>query len=215
MASHIAQHAVAKFPAAIPVEVAAFPVALIVSAVRGWSEPDIPIDGGIGRFGFEDRWIDRIDRTVAPDVGFLDFPNRTRLDQLHGTAVAASGVNLRSHLGGDFAFGVFLLHPAGLLHGMGERFFAVDVLSGPHRGDGGWGVMVIGGTNDDGVDFGVGDDFPPISGGFGIFESFLNGSEGIAIDVAESVDVLSPDSVEVGSATTAGSDDAHAEFAVG
>ena len=90
---------------------------------------------------------------------------------------------------------------------MGERFFAVDVLSGPHRGDGGWGVMVIGGTNDDGVDFGIGDDFPPISGGFGIFESLLNGCEGVAIDVTESVDVLSLDSVEIGSSATAGSDD--------
>lgn len=44
VASHVAQHAIAKFPTAIPVEVAAFPVALVVGAVRGWSEPDIPID---------------------------------------------------------------------------------------------------------------------------------------------------------------------------
>ena len=215
VASHVAKHAVTKFPAAIPVEVAAFPVALIVCAVCGWSEPDIPIDEVIGRFGFEDRWIDRIDRAAAPNVGFFDFSNRTRLDQLHGATVAASGVNLRSHLGSDFSFGVFLLHPAGFLHGMGERFFAVDVLSGPHRGDGGWGVMVIGSTNDDGVDFGVGDHFPPISGGFGIFESLLNGCEGVAVDVTERVDMLSLDSVEIGSSATAGSDDAHAEFAVG
>ncbi len=215
VASHIAQHAIAKFPTTIPVEVATFPVTLVVAAIGGWSEPDIPIDGVIGRIGFEDRWIDRIDRAVTPDVSFFDFANRARLDQFYGAAVVVGGVNLRTHLGGDLAFGVFFLHPAGFLHGMCEGFFAVDVLSGPHRGDGGWGVMVIGGADDDGIDFGIGDDFPPISGCFGTFESFLNSSEGIAIDVAESVDVLSPDSVEVGSATTAGSDDAHAEFAVG
>ena len=75
--------------------------------------------------------------------------------------------------------------------------------------------MVIGGADDDSVDFGIGDDFAPISGGLGAFESFLDCSEGVAVDVTESVNVLSFDAVEIGSTATAGSDDTHAEFAVG
>ena len=60
------------------------------------------------------------------------------------------------------------------LHGMGERFFAIDVFAGAHCSDGSRSVVVVGGADDDGIDLRIGDDFTPISGGFGVLKTLLN-----------------------------------------
>jgi hypothetical protein len=80
VAAHVTGNTVSKFPTAVPVEVPAFPVSLIVSALRCGAEPDIPIDEIGHGLGFKDGFTNGTDAAVAPDVGFFDFTNPTRSD---------------------------------------------------------------------------------------------------------------------------------------
>ena len=176
VAAHVTGNTVSKVPTAVPVEVSAFPVSLIVSALRCGAEPDIPIDKIGHGLGFKDGFTNGSDAAVAPDVGFSNFANRSSLDEFDCSAVVGSGVNLGAHLGCDFSFllGIFLLHPPCFLHGVGEGFFAIDVFTGAHCRDRCRGVVVVGGADDDGIDLRIGDDFTPISGGFGVLKTRLN-----------------------------------------
>ena len=82
MAAHIANHTIAEIPAAIPVEVAAFPIALVVGAFGCGSEPDVPIetfgDGSLGQNDLPDG-LD-LGPVVAIDCETMGLnPQRDRL----------------------------------------------------------------------------------------------------------------------------------------
>ena len=98
----------------------------------------------------------------APASGLVDVPGHFRGDD--GTELAAfqviesgmiggTGAALRADL--ENAFGRFhrLEGCAGVLHGFGEGFFAINIAAGGDRLDGVGGVLEIRRGDDDGVEF--------------------------------------------------------------
>ena len=67
-------------------------------------------------------------------------------------AVVGVAVDLGAHLGGDAGGGGGLGDEAGFVDVVGEGFFAVDGFFEEEGGEGGVGVGVFGGGDDDGVD---------------------------------------------------------------
>ena len=123
---------------------------------------------------------------------FFDLADGAGADDFDGTARAFHGMALLAHLGNNAGFFGFLLHPVHLVDGVGEGFFAVDVESVLHSGDGSNGVRVIRGTDDDGVEvFGLFVEHGSkvtVAGGFWVF-AVGAGCAGV-VDVSESDDVF-------------------------
>ena len=214
VAAHVAQHAVAKFPAPVPVEVAALPVALVVGPILGRAQPHVPIEVIGDRLGFELRGADRVDGTPTPDVGLSYGTDRTRLDQFDNTTVVFRSVDLRTHLGRDppLSLSVLVLHEPGLDDGVAQGFLTVHVLATAHRGDGGERVMVVRGADDHAVDLRVLDELSPIGEDAGVLEALLCTGERGSVHVTQSADVLAGDLVQISPAAPADPDDAEIQL---
>ena len=87
-----------------------------------------------------------------PDVGLGHRADGAGLDQLDDAAVVVVGVDLGAHLGGDLGLGGGLADDPGLADVVGQRLLAVDVLAELQGRQGGEGVGVLGGADDDGVE---------------------------------------------------------------
>ena len=177
---------------------------MIVCSISCRPEPNIPVKKVRNRLLFQNRFPNRINRTIAPNVGFLHLADRPRLDQFHCTAIRIPSMNLRSHLGRNltFLFGILFLHPPGLLYRMGKWFLTINMLPGSHRGDRCKRVMMIRRANDHRINFRVAHDFPPISRCFGILKLCLDRLEDISVNITERVDVLALHSIQVRTTTT-------------
>ncbi len=127
-----------------------------------------------------------------PDVDAIDGSDGAGLEEFDDAAVVGFGVDLGAHLSGDFGIGGGGGDEAGLMDGVGKGFFAVDVFFELECGKGGWGVGVVWGSDEDGVDVVV--DF--VEHGAEVGEGFCGGEfgggfgEDAFVDVAEGDDGL-------------------------
>ncbi len=81
----------------------------------------------------------------APDMHAANRPEDAGLHEFDDPAIVVTRiVNLRAHLRDDALPGRRLHHHAHLVHRMGQRLLAVDVLAGTHRQDRGRRMMMIG-----------------------------------------------------------------------
>ncbi len=125
-------------------------------------------------------------------------------------------MDLRAHLRDDAGLRGGLANDARLLHVVGERLLAVDVLLQLERGQRGEGVRVLGGADEHGVELtGMVEDAAEVDllprlriQGRGLIE-------GVAIDVADGRDVLGGDAFQVRAATAADADHGDAELVSG
>ena len=101
MAAHVAEHAVAVIPAAVPVEVATFPIALIMITVGRGALPLIPVEPIRRRLPFEHGRANGIDCAAAPHMRLAHGADGAALHQLNHAPIIIRGVNLRAHLRGD------------------------------------------------------------------------------------------------------------------
>ncbi len=100
----------------------------------------------------------------------FDGADRAAADQLDHAPVVVAGVNLRAHLRGELALvlEVRLADDAGLVHGVGQRLLAIDVLAAVHRPDVDEGVGVVGRRADNGVDVLLVEALAPVGVGLGL-----------------------------------------------
>lgn len=192
MDSHVSNGAGAEVPATAPFE---GDVIRVVGAFRCGAEPEVPVecfwDGWRPSWAFCSLWPPAVG-AIGPDMEFFDLADGAGADDFDGAARAFHGMALLAHLGNNAGFFGFLLHPVHLVDGVGEGFFAVDVEAVLHSGDGGSGVGVIRGADDDGVEvFGLffehGSEVT-VAGGVWVF-AVGAGCAGV-VDVSESDDVF-------------------------
>lgn len=158
MAADIAEGTGTEVPPAAPAEGG---IGGVVGPFGGGAEPEVPGHGfGDGRgVGWA---IDALGPVfaeeatggaVGPDVCFEDFTDGAAPDHFAESAGFFGGGALVAHLGGDALFAGVIGDLSGFPDGVGEWFFAIDVFAvveGGHRGE---GVMVVGGGDEDGIDF--------------------------------------------------------------
>ncbi len=124
-------------------------------------------------------------------------------------------MDLRAHLRGDSHFRGGLGDNASFVHRVRERLFAVDVLSGFQCGDGGDGVRVVGGTDDDGVERLVVEHLAEVVVLCGFAVLGCGAGEIAIVDVAQCGDVCQVgDSTEVVAAAAGYADDADVQAIV-
>jgi hypothetical protein len=162
--AEVGHGAVAEVPPAIPF--GAGVVDFVEGAVGGGADPEVPVEmrgwglGFGGAFGDVDAVFVGFGvglRLQAPgagdaDVGVGDSADGSGLDEFDDAAVVGVAVDLGAHLGGDAGGGGGLGDEAGFVDVVGEGFFAVDGFFEEEGGEGGVGVGVFGGGDDDGVD---------------------------------------------------------------
>ena len=70
---------------------------------------------------------------IDPHVDPMDRTNGSGLNALDHTAIIVAGMDLGSHLGNQLILSSQITEHAGLMHCMGEGFFAVHMLAKAHR----------------------------------------------------------------------------------
>ena len=103
---------------------------------------------------------------IAVDI--LDLSDAAVADDHAGGAELAPGALHGAGLEDAFEFFLSLHDQQRFLDGIGQRFFAVDILSGLHGGAGDVGMPVIGSCDADGVDLLILDDVAEIGDGFAL-----------------------------------------------
>lgn len=141
MATEVADDAATEGAPAAP---GAGEVGGIVGAILCGAEPAVPVEG-IGDGGCIGGAVEGGVTAIEPDVGFADFAEDTAMGEFHGTAEGGGGGALVTHLGDGIGFAGDEAHGPGFLDRAGEGFFAIDVFSLAHAGDGGDGVGMVGG----------------------------------------------------------------------
>ena len=87
-----------------------------------------------------------------PGVNACDVADETGLDQFDHAPVVITGMDLCTHLRDDLVAGRGFTHKTSFLHGMGQRFFTVDMFAVGYRKQGCWRVMMVRCSNDDRID---------------------------------------------------------------
>ncbi len=190
----------------------------VVGAIFCGAEPSVPVEcfrdgGGIGGA------VEGCVTAIEPDVGFADFAEDAALGEFDGPAERGCGGALVSHLGDDPRFAGDEAHGPGFLDRAGEGFFAIDVFSLSHAGDGRDCVGVVGGGDQNGVDILAGgiEHAPEVLEHLGLGEGFEGvGSVGV-VDVAEGDDVFATavDIIDVASTLAGDADCGDVQFAIG
>lgn len=204
-------------------------VDVVERAVGGGADPEVPVEvvgdgvffggapGGVDDIAALARWFPA-PGAADPDVDVGDGADGAGLDEFDDAAVVVAGVDLGAHLGGDAGFGGGFGDDACLVDIAGEGFFAVDVFFAFEGGEGGEGVGVFGGGDDDGVEVEVvvGVEFAEVAVGFGVGVFCGGAFEVVAVDVAEGDDVFGFGHLaEVAAAAAADADGGDVEFRVG
>lgn len=134
----------------------------VVFAPGGGAEPEVPVEAGFGGFGGE----------VAPaagaadaDVNFLDLAEGAIADQLAGSTEFAGGALHGAGLEDATVFAYGIDQGSGFVDGLGEGFFAVDILASFGGENADEGVPMVGGGHDDGVDVGPGQEVAEVGVG--------------------------------------------------
>ena len=104
---------------------------------------------------------------------------------------------------------------AGLLHAVGERLFAVDMLAAVHRPVGDEGVRMIGGAADHRLDVLLVEALPPVHVLLGAGELLRPKGQVLLVDVAQGDDVFLGEAVEVGFAPAPGADEGDIQLVAG
>ncbi len=121
-------------------------------------------------------------------------------------------MDLNAHLG----HGVVLLgelgEGPGLLDGMGQGLFAVDIEAGAKRFGGRGSVAVVGGANDDGVEPSGVDHLPVVGEALGLGEGLGCAGKALVVDIADPSDDLAADRVKVSPTSPTDTDDPYAEL---
>ena len=217
MDSHVSDGPGAEVPATAPFE---GDVIRVVWAFRCGAEPEVPVecfwDGWRPSWAFFSLWPPAVG-AIGPDVEFFDLADGAGTDDFYSAAGAFHGVALLAHLGDNAGFFSFLLHPVHLVDRVGKGFFAVNMESVLHSGDGGNSVGMIRGADDDGVEvFGLLVEHGSkvaVAGGVRVFAIGI-GCAGV-VDVSESDDVFGGESREVGESAAAWADESKVKFVFG
>ena len=121
---------------------------LDIRDIRGRAFPEIPVEPFGNLAGLEGA----ADRVVADaGLGRVDLADASVANQLAGQPVAIVGALLAAGLEDAVVFSGRLDHRLAFLDGQRQRFFAVDVTAGLHRGDRGQRVPVVDRADRDGV----------------------------------------------------------------
>lgn len=111
----------------------------------GLGAHDVPV--GLGFFGALES-----PGPAHPDVNLADPADDPRLDEFRHAAVIFSRLALGSHLGGHLRLSGRLRHLPGFPDAVGEGLLAVDVFAELEGGEGGEGVRVFAGGDQDGLE---------------------------------------------------------------
>ncbi len=221
VAAQVAHRPVAEVPPAVPLRSGQVDVAVRAGGSR--PEPQVPVDAGgngvgrgravlhehdvlvLGRLG-----LARVPapRARHPDVALAHPADGACLHQLDDAAVVVAGVDLRAHLRRDAGGRGGFADDARLLHVVGERLLAVDVLPQLQRGQRGEGVGVLGGADHHGVELaGMVEETPEVHLLARVREGGGRLVEGVAVHVAQRGDVLARDALQVRAAPATAADD--------
>ena len=217
MAAHVADLACAKIPEHVPLEAvgtgATGEVGGAIRMVGRGAEPEVVVKAA-GRCAVADGIAVSADLAVAPGVGGFEFADGTVANEFFDAVEVWLSVALHAHLGGEF---VFFLEPvgadgAGLVHGDGEGFFAVNVEVAVDGPVGDEGVGMVCGADDHGVEVFLLEHEAPIDVGFGTGEALQSVWEAFFVDIAEGDDVFLGEGVVVSEAAAPNADEADVEF---
>ena len=157
VAADITQRAGAEVPPATPLE---WQVRRMIRTRRGRAEPHIPIERvgngrGVGRSVHALRPVDIVDPVewaIGPDVDLVNLADGSVPDRFAQQAHLLAGLALVAHLRRDLVLARRLRHRAGLIHGVRQRFLAVDMLTAFDGCHGGHRVAVVRRRDDHSVD---------------------------------------------------------------
>ncbi len=225
MAAEVAHRPVAEVPPAVPLR--ARHVDVVERAVGSGAEPQVPVQPGGHRvdggrtvlheddvLGGRGLGLARVPSpgTRDPHVTFADRADHAALDQLDDAPVVVAGVNLGAHLRRDAGLRRSLADDARLVHVVGERLLAVDVLLQLQRGQRGERVRVLGGADDDGVELiGVVEHLAEVLEPSRLREHRRGAIEVRGAHVAQGHDPLAGDALQVRPAASADADDGDAQ----
>ena len=227
MAAQIAHGAVAKIPPTIPFGTRE--INRVERPLGSWPEPEIPIESGGHWLGLDGPRGDPHEVVMAlrvrfalptpgprnPHVRLRHRADGAALDQFHHLPVILGGVNLDSHLGGDFRFSRRLPDAPRLPDAVRQRFFAIDVFAMLERQHGRECVGVLAGANDDSVEVtGALEEFAEI-GEFLRARMFRGGGlEVSGVDIAKGHDVFGRNGFEVAGAAPARANNGQVQFLI-
>lgn len=115
-------------------------------------------------------------------------------------------VVLGSHLGSDPFLFCELGHKSSFCNGMGKRLFAVNVQAAAQSANGGGCMVMIGGSDHDGVQVSLFEEESIVSVFLGVGETIPSTIESIPIDIADRDDIFGSDGIEITSTSTANTD---------
>ena len=213
VASHVSDSACTEIPPAAPCEGY---IGWVVWSRGCRAEPEVPIEC----FGY--RWsvlwagyalCPEDFGPDGPDMHFADMAYAAGLEDFDSDAEGFAGMMVYSHLCHDICVSGGLGEQACFVDGVGEGFFAINVLThfdGHHGGD---GVGVVRGGDDDGVDvFFLVEHSAEVAVLWDAGVELVGFGCPLFIDVAKSDDVFRGELSDVSLALTAGTDKGDVEL---
>ena len=151
VASHVTQGSGAEVPKATPLEGM---VGFVIGTRGSWAKPFVPMDvvRDTANFGRSASSL-RPDRTVCPNMNFLDVAQDTRLNHGRRLAETVQSGSLVTHHRGNASFTSEVTHGTCFVNRMGKRLLAEAVLVHTHRHDGCNRMVMIRRTHGDRIDF--------------------------------------------------------------
>jgi hypothetical protein len=145
-------------------------------------------------------------------VDFGNFSENPGADDFNTTAIIATGVNLDPHLGDSLVFFCKKSELPGLLDGVCQGFFAIDIKSCPKGSCCGWGMIMVGSAYDYCIEIPGIDHLPKIGEALCLGKCFSRSGKPLVVNIANPRDDFSFYSMKIAPASTPNSDDTDSEF---
>ena len=193
VAPHVAERAIAEVPKAPPLRGV---IKVVIGAVRRRSEPCIVTE--VGRFRLELGGAFAAPPCLTyPTMRFGDLAKHAALHDLHDAAVVVTRMDLRAHLRDRLLRLRQLGDLARLGNGQRERLLAVDMGTGRERAQGRRGMGVIRRADDNRVKLHLAQHLAHVNEAASFAKAITRCVEVILIDVTQSGDVLTSDSIDI------------------
>ena len=185
VAGHVAEGSGAKVQPASPLERR---VDRVVGSIRSWSEEEIPVQSLWNFFHvFRATFSLWPDRSVGPDMNFLNFTKHTSSDDFDSFTKSVVGRSLVAHLSRDAFFVGHVAHQLGFVDRPGQRLLSEAVFAHAHGQKARGSVAVIRSRNRDGINLvaHLGEHFPVVDKLLGVGISSSCFLESFLIDIAD------------------------------
>ena len=211
VAAEIRQRAAAERPPVAPFDWHVFRAV----RMRGHrAEPQVVMQTRRHRRGIRRRVLATV-RRADPDVNFVHWADRARLDQFHHLVIISAGVNLRADLRDELVLAREFRDDAAFRDRARERLLAIDMATTAQRRRRRDRVRVIRRGDDHGVNVPLVEQAPEVVVGFRRREFLFRRGEIRVVHVTQRHDIFAGDIVHVVLGLVRDADDAEVQLLVG